>query len=461
MTRHRLPVAVIGGGSAGISAVAALAGSGKRQVVWYDVPTHQTQSAFAVGELQAYRDVPANTKVDKLLGAGCFGHAILSPWIAASKPARAALQQLRDQAETILELEPYDPSPEGWVGLDACRAVYASISEMLTTSEHVTCIPARVTQVHYVSGLPTGATSGTNDGQWSVHTEEAQFPEMKVSALVLATGGKPRALNPAPFSSDLAAGTGCITEIPLRTALDCAQLRRALGSAAPVVSSKVAGADPCVAIIGNSHTGVVIFDHCRSIGVKAFLIGRRPIRHAEWVPEESDYRYTMSGLKGKGSAVGRWLDGQTHTQALTATTDQELQECLASTGCTHVVQAVGFEGSTLPSLTIDSVPVPWSAETLVRAIGTSQLHLPGLNNSATKASLASTSSDLGGGEERMPLVQLQRVYGLGLCFPEDKGFCKPSPDERPTGFSFANSCASRLVADLDRLDCANHAPAKL
>jgi hypothetical protein len=446
MSRHRLPVAVVGGGSAGISAVAALAASGTRHVVWYDVPQHHSQRAFAVGELQAYRSVPANTKVDKLLGPGCFGHHLLAPWIAASQPAQAALQQLREQAEAIPELEPYDPSPDGWVGLDPCRAVYAHIGEALATSEHVTCVAARVAQVHYASGCSAQRSGGDGsaDGQWTVCTEEEKFPEMRVSALVLATGGTPRRvalpllLSPAPSPSGPATGTttaGRVTEIPLRTALDPNQLADAL-------RSEGEGTDVCVAVIGNSHTGVVILDHCRSIGVKVYLVGRRPIRHAEWVPEESDYRYTMSGLKGKGSAVGRWLDGQGQSQTLTAATDEELQRCLLAVGCTHVVQAVGFEGAPLPKLTIDAAPVSWSAEALVREPVTSQLRLHYADGVGITAEDEAT-------------VQLQRVYGLGLSFPEDEGYCQPSPDERPTGFSFANNCAARLVADLDRIDSVN------
>ena len=465
MSRHRLPVAVVGGGSAGISAVAALAGSGKRQVIWYDVPQHRSQRAFAVGELQAYRCVPANTKVDKLLGPGCFGHPVLAPWIAGSEPAQAALRELREQAEAIPELEPFDPAPDGWVGLDPCRVVYAHIGEALARSEHVTCIPARVEQVRYVSSSrPSRDGNDTSDGQWTVCTEGQQFPEMQASALVLATGGTPRRVvlplpeSPVASTSGLATATtagGSITEVPLRTALDPEQLSHALRSAAPVADGEGTSKEVCVAVIGNSHTGVVVLDHCRRIGVKVYLIGRRPIRHAEWVAEQSDYRYTMSGLKGRGSAIGRWLDGEAQSQTLTAATDEELQRSLVAIGCTHVVQAVGFEGAPLPKLTIDAVPIPWSAEALVREPETSQLHLAGRPFTPYPRTAKSEGAGIAGEGEAAPSLQLHRVYGLGLCFPEDEGYCRPSPDERPTGFSFANNCAARLAADLDRMDSAS------
>lgn len=456
MSRHRLPVAVVGGGSAGISAVAALAGSGKRQVIWFDVPQHCSQKAFAVGELQAYRSVPANTKVDKLLGPGCFGHPVLAPWIAGSEPAQAALRELREQAEAIPELEPFDPAPDGWVGLDPCRSVYAHIGDALARSEHVRCIPARVEQVRYVSrsSAPGRDEYDGSDGQWTVCTEGQQFPEVQASALVLATGGTPRRV---VLPSGLATGTtagGSITEISLRAALDPEQLSHALCPAAPV-GQGTSKDTACVAVIGNSHTGVVVLDHCRRIGVKVYLIGRRPIRHAEWVAEQSDYRYTMSGLKGRGSAIGRWLDGEGQSQTLTAATDEELQRCLVEIGCTHVVQAVGFEGAPLPKLTIDAVPLPWSAEALVREPKTSQLHLAGqptTPHARTPDTGASAGAGIAAEGAALPSLQLHRVYGLGLCFPEDEGYCRPSPDERPTGFSFANNCAARLVEDLDRMD---------
>jgi len=316
MARHRLPVAVIGGGSAGISAVAALAGSGQqRHVVWFDAPQQPSQSPFAVGELQAYRSVPANTKVDKLLGPGCFGHPLLAPWIAASEPTQVALRELREQAEAMPQLEPYDPSPDGWVGLEECRAVYAGISDALAASEHVTCVRARVDEVLYKYG-------GGGSGQWAVRTEQQQHPEVQAAALVLATGGKPRRI-PLPrvpssgSGSSAAAGAGAgPEEIPLHTALDPEQLRSAIfasrrGTAAAATGTAGSVAEARVAILGNSHTAVVILDLCRSIGVgRVHLIGRRAIRHAEWVPEQSDYRYTMSGLKGRGSLVGRlYVDG--------------------------------------------------------------------------------------------------------------------------------------------------------
>ena len=50
-----------------------------------------------------------------------------------------------------------------------------------------------------------------------------------------------------------------------------------------------------------------------------------------------------------------------------------------------------------------------SAETLHRDLATSQLSL--------------------GAEAGAGGAALQRVYGLGLCFPEDMGYCAPSPDE--------------------------------
>ena len=46
--------------------------------------------------------------------------------------------------------------------------------------------------------------------------------------------------------------------------------------------------------------------------------------------------------------------------------------------------------------------------------------------------------------------RLSRVYGVGIAFPEDVGFCATSPDERPLGFTFGLSAATRAAADLGR-----------
>ena len=330
----RLPVAVIGGGSAGISAVAALA-SARRSVLWYDAPQASSQQPFAVGELQNYRAVPANTKVDKLV-KGIFGNAVLAPWIAGSEDATLALAQLSAGGEAFPALEPHDPSPDGWVGLEPCRNLFARISDALAASEHVTCVRSRVDSVDHRS---------SGGGRWTVRAAAADgaIQEVQAAALVLATGGTPRAV---------AVPAHPAREIPVMTALDPSLLTAALSMPA---------AEATVGILGNSHTALVILDVCRSLGVKQVnLIARRPIRHAEWVPDVADYRYTMSGLKGRGSLVGRlFVDGTVVSSGndepngsttgkrrkvgeaewagsaaeLIYSSEEELAGCLA--GCTH------------------------------------------------------------------------------------------------------------------------------
>ena len=315
----RLPVAVIGGGSAGISAVAALAQT--RSVLWYDAPAAPA-APFSAGELQLYRSVPANTKVDKLLGPGVFGHPALTPWIEGSPAAAAALEALRSVAVPLPELEPFDPSPDGWVGLDVCHDVFARVAEALVASERVTCVARRVESVR----LDTASSEWT---LVSAPAEGAARQTATAAALVLATGGSPRQVALPPHAA---------LPIPLNAALCPTQLADALG----------APSDATVAVIGNSHTAVVILDHCRSLGVKKVkVIGRRPVRHAQWVADVADYRYTMSGLKGLGSLIGRvHLDGSVasaeafgegweRAESCTALTDQQMAECLAD--CTHVV----------------------------------------------------------------------------------------------------------------------------
>ena len=425
MSTAMLPVAVIGGGSAGISAVAALARS--RPVLWYDVPPEPSQrhTPFSVGALASYRSVPANTKVDKLKLV--FGHSILAPWIASSPEADAAMQDLLETTEPLPELESWDPSPDGWTGLDSCCGVFQALSDSLAASANVTCVPHRVTAVDLQS----------ERGEWTLRTEAA-FSPRSACAVVLATGGSPRS---APLPDHPA------TELPVNVALSPERLTAAL---------QIAPIDTTVAVLGNSHSALVIVDHCRSLGVATVkLIGKRPLRHAEWIADKADYRYTMAGLKGRGSFVGRLVDGSlppsgasgglgaTEVQALNGLGERELQAALSD--CTHLVQAVGFEGAPLPSLSVDGIgPVPWSPATLRRDLHTSQLQL------LQPPPDASTSdSDVGASSSSQPLPLLSHVYGLGLCFPEDRGYCATSPDETPTGFSFANNCALRLAADLE------------
>merc|ERR1719362_1527991 len=120
----------------------------------------------------------------------------------------------------------------------------------------------------------------------------------------------------------------------------------------------------------------------------------------------------MSGLKGPGSffarknCLDRWGVPHGHTGVTLLPWDQIYSGALDEVDI--IVQAVGFDGAPLPSLSMGGVAVAWSVESLQRDLVTSQLHLIG--NSAPA---------------------LKHLYGTGMAFPEDAGFCRPSPDERP------------------------------
>jgi len=139
----------------------------------------------------------------------------------------------------------------------------------------------------------------------------------------------------------------------------------------------------------------------------------------------------MSGLKGPGSffarknCLDRWDVSDGHTGVTLLPWDQIYSGALDEVDI--IVQAVGFDGVPLPSLSVGGAAVAWNVASLKRDLDTSQLHLTG--NAAPA---------------------LKHLYGTGMAFPEDAGFCKTSPDEQPVGFAFAKNTARRCAAHLQQ-----------
>lgn len=374
MPQSQRAVAVIGGGSAGVSAVAALAT--RYTVWWFDYPTSNAGSGvlqpFTSGELARYQRVPANTKVEKLT-KNLLGNPLLAQWVAQG----GAAAKLRAAASPLAELQPFDPSKEGWVGLDVCGDYFDDLTAALLANPAVNVLPERVAAVKLSS----------DTRQWEVQTEGGSqiATTVVVDALVLATGAVPRRLPLPPANAG-----GYRREISLLTALDPERLRAVLANDCKesavdsTRSHRRRPEDTVVALVGNSHSAMVVLQHLRTIQVQAVrLLCRRPVRHAEWLgaPHE-DYKYTMSGLKGQGSVTARQLLPPSPQVASGRVEVVEIEDSPtvaawseALDGCDVVIQAVGFDATPLPALSIDGVTgLDWSADMLEREPHTSQLH---------------------------------------------------------------------------------------
>ena len=118
--------------------------------------------------------MPANTKVEKLT-KNLLGNPLLAQWVAQG----GAAAKLRAAASPLAELQPFDPSKEGWVGLDVCGDYFDDLTAALLANPAVNVLPERVAAVKLSS----------DTRQWEVQTEGGSqiATTVVVDALVLAT----------------------------------------------------------------------------------------------------------------------------------------------------------------------------------------------------------------------------------------------------------------------------------
>lgn len=292
--------AVIGAGPAGITAVANLLDRGATGIAWLD-------PEFAVGRLGArYRSVPGNTRAQ-----------LFHDYFQALAPVRELLGHpaVEPAWQTLAAMAPGERGPLGVV----CD-VLAGLTEALR--ERVVAVTSQVTALE------------REDGSWRLALHAGQH--LHARCVVFATGAVPARLPGASASG--------VQEVSLDDALDPARLQRQLG------------AGDRVAVIGNSHSAVLVLKNLVELPeppAQVLNLVRRPLIFAEYL--DGWIRHDDSGLKGTAADwAHEHLERQPHPRIrplwLKPGDSESLPNALAE--CSHLVQAVGFARAPLPAVRV-------------------------------------------------------------------------------------------------------------
>lgn len=316
---------VVGGGPAGIAAVAFLLENKKSPVLWVD-------ERFHGGRLdKAYREVPANTKVKRFMSFADSTKAFReitgrTPRLATEKTAYQVLKNM-DQEETSHIAE----------AADLCIQLTAGLNEEKGVTKRI----AKVTDA-----------SWTEAGKWSVNvksldTHHSSQATAMSNLLVLCTGASPTTA-PLPVSN--------IQEVNLDIALSPTKLSTLLPS-----DQKLS-----IGVIGASHSAILVLLNLYKLAssshpnlrIKWFT--RHPLRYAEergtWIYRDN------TGLKG---SVATWAkanleeavlpnaDISRYLTKITTPKDAEGEKAAYEEhleGCEYVVQAIGYKADPVPGL---------------------------------------------------------------------------------------------------------------
>lgn len=344
---------------------------------------------FNVGRLARFADadVPANTKLVNLVAQFESATEVIH-----SRDSRAAVETLRSSGQQIPMLEPHDPAgPLGWCSIEVMIGPLRTVTQELRQSPYVDCVPGVVEELRLSTETMTWTACGTTEAEGG-----AQPFELNGCALVLGTGAEPRSFS-LPSLPD---GIIAPTVIDMETALNKRQLAALLDRSEPAAGS-VSGSNTrnkvVVGVVGNSHSGALILENLRQLcevqpdsevtglriqEVRLMTRNGNGCRLAVWDGQE--YRFTNTGLKGRAAAFARrflTLEREELRGDIGRESWPELREIAiprtsapgsglpveAVVGCTHLIQAVGYEPSPLPPLCVDGKPVPselWHPTTL-------------------------------------------------------------------------------------------------
>ena len=355
---------VVGAGPAGISAVGWLLAA-KRSVVWVD------GGNFDGGKLAAYRDVPANTKVDVLAQMG--GHDFLP--FGLPKQAMEKLRHMHETATPLQGITPPDPANVGWTGLDQCHDFYRELARAFLDGSargyngSLQAIAGRCLEIR------KAGEAGGAGGQWRarIHIAGGSSEELlSASSVVLATGAPP--INPpvGMLPSAWAAPSARATRVlPVEDVLALQRLK------------ELVSPGETVAVVGGGHTGLVatmLLSEQIRCTTKLFI--RRPLRLAEWDAASGAYgRWAFRGLKGAAASFAHrhGMVGVPPPNGPVANAhglSLELHDAASLTACPragHGLDAVtfclGFGGPALPQI-VDAAgrPVVPDAQRLGRLL---------------------------------------------------------------------------------------------
>ncbi|KAF5500249.1 hypothetical protein CGCS363_v007110 [Colletotrichum siamense] len=310
---------VVGGGPGGLAAIGnLLEHRPQHRQLWVD-------RLFQAGRVgTSYRQVPSNTK------AGLF-----VDYAKAVAPFRQILEATEEpNAFTTLQQLQQDQGCELKHAADLCL--------MLSKG-----IPRHFQNVEQRRAKVTSAILNKQTRKWTVALDGKGYAQ--TSKLVLCTGSNP--------ISQPQLMTGGLPENLVTVHLDAALRPSSLGWRIP--------SDATVAVVGSSHSAVLVLMNLYNLATTShpnlrikWFTRHNELRYAEY--KDGWILYDNTGLKGQAALWARnnleeRLFGKSSvkkfiTKVLTPPEEEQAVYASELPGCTHLIQAIGFQRNPLPDL---------------------------------------------------------------------------------------------------------------
>lgn len=292
-------VLVVGGGPAGLAAVATLLNTTLLDICWVD-------PHFQGGRLVNFPDVPSNTKMSLFVqyAESCIEDCPLIQSLKSRRQDRGC--KLRQVGEMVREL---------------------SAKVKLRYVERLHCITGHCKSIKQ---LDTGWMATMINGTTA-----------NVGKVILATGASPRSGSQLPFQGTIVDPEQCLSSESIRS---------------------IFSNDDVVGVVGSSHTAILIiknileaFESTNKPRIINFFC--RKLRYAEFL-DDGRIKYDNTGLKGE---VAEWArlnmvegegdasNGRIKRVQLDCRDDLRIyHEWLPK--CTHLIWAIGYGRNSIPDL---------------------------------------------------------------------------------------------------------------
>jgi len=270
-------------------------------VVWIDHVGHD------VGRLSKYHNIFCNTKVDVLVR--WFTGDLFQPYLRLSPKLEETIEDLKQSAFPLRKLDPFDPSDLGWTTLGKVHKILSEVTAILAQDAFVERRCSSVDVLH------------SYDKMWYINSSNEKF-----SHSILATGSEPKRFPKLPPDKFL----------DPEIAMDLQALKKIVDQLK----------HPRIAVIGNSHSAVLVVKNLHDLGIRGQIFSRRNVRFAEWIPP-GEYLYSTTGIKGVAADFARENASLFEKYEDSSNLNPEEYD--------FIIPAIGYERSQLPQIFLNDI----------------------------------------------------------------------------------------------------------
>ena len=398
MNSQIFDITVIGSGPAGIAAIGALLDQNFQKIIWID-------PQFNGGRMHLYTKVPGNTKIRFLRDFvyNCKTFKNFGNLEAINENPLSTYKDLDEEKGCSLE-----------ICLKHMNILINDIKKYFSSN------------VVFLKGYAKSLTQERNKNSyiWKINVQnENSIEEVQSKAVILAIGSNPRyLLESEDFSRRFGIKTNKNTYLPesidLDTCLD------------PSLLQKIMKTDDVVAVIGSSHSSMVVIKNLvemKESPKKIICFHKEPLKFAEYMTDWILYDFT--GLKGE---VAEWVKDYLITRKITKVEMYLIDNCQNVLKemiplCTKIIYTIGFERNKVPQIIINN---ELNKETIEDKYIT-------YNNKTSEIQVF----------DGFNKKTLEGLYGLGIAWPEQI-IDRRGNVEYAIGFTVFLNYANRIIPEV-------------